>query len=228
MVTVKDELGYYAATRANIVNLFPRNHYSKVLELGCGCANTLHYLKKNKIAEYVVGIEKISDCADRINKLDPPIDEYYIYDVESGLEKKIKGKNFNLILLLDVLEHLNEPYEVLKELWNFLEEKGQIIISIPNIRYLPILYKLIFRKSWEYTEWGILDKTHLRFFTWESFHKKFCEEFNKSYGEQCYLINRIDKKVDDQDFFRKMLILLPFFREMLIMQNFILIEKIEK
>jgi 2-polyprenyl-3-methyl-5-hydroxy-6-metoxy-1,4-benzoquinol methylase len=65
---------------------------------------------------------------------------------------------------MDVLEHLRDPVSLLKRLRPFLKPDGTIIISIPNVANLSIRFGLLFGR-WNYAEYGILDRTHLRFFT---------------------------------------------------------------
>jgi len=75
---------------------------------------------------------------------------------------------FDCILYGDVLEHLVNPWWVLKDHQAVLKKGGAIICSIPNVRNYRILRNLIFRGKWEYTDDGILDRSHLRFFTLDS------------------------------------------------------------
>ena len=71
----------------------------------------------------------------------------------------------DVILCMDVLEHLVDPWAVLQKLTPLLANKGVIIASIPNIQHYRVLKDLVFRGKFEYQEDGILDRTHLRFFT---------------------------------------------------------------
>jgi 2-polyprenyl-3-methyl-5-hydroxy-6-metoxy-1,4-benzoquinol methylase len=75
------------------------------------------------------------------------------------------GRVFDCIVFNDVLEHLVDPWGVLRATRPFLAPGGVVVASIPNIRNLEILRALVLHGRWEYTEIGILDRTHLRFFT---------------------------------------------------------------
>ena len=86
------------------------------------------------------------------------------------------GEKFNLILVLDVLEHLVDPWKFLKMIKSRLSDRGTLIISVPNIRHYSVIKDLIFFGRWEYEESGILDSTHLRFFTKKSLLKMFNNE----------------------------------------------------
>jgi 2-polyprenyl-3-methyl-5-hydroxy-6-metoxy-1,4-benzoquinol methylase len=83
----------------------------------------------------------------------------------------IPNNYFDCIILFDILEHLIDPYTLLHALKNKLSSKGVIIASIPNIRYYRTFVDLVIHGNWDYKEHGILDKTHLRFFTYKSIVK---------------------------------------------------------
>lgn len=72
--------------------------------------------------------------------------------------------DFDYIILGDILEHLVEPEKLLKCLKSHLSDKGVIIASIPNILHFSAIGEIL-KGSFEYTDAGVLDRTHLRFFT---------------------------------------------------------------
>lgn len=82
------------------------------------------------------------------------------------------GIQFDYILLMNVLEHLAYPENVLKNLHGVLKPKGKVIVSGPNIACWPMRRNLVLGK-WNYEEYGIMDKTHLRFFTLATWVKLF-------------------------------------------------------
>ena len=73
-------------------------------------------------------------------------------------------QSYDLILLLDVLEHLVDPVGTLKRLSTLLKPGGHVIVSVPNIAHLSVSLPLLFGRRFTYTEAGILDRTHLKFF----------------------------------------------------------------
>ena len=74
--------------------------------------------------------------------------------------------SFDYILCGDVLEHLRDPWAQLNKLVKLLKPGGgKVIVSLPNIRCYSVTMPLIFKDEWTYTSAGILDSTHLRFFT---------------------------------------------------------------
>jgi 2-polyprenyl-3-methyl-5-hydroxy-6-metoxy-1,4-benzoquinol methylase len=94
------------------------------------------------------------------------VDTVLVADLDKGLEALdgYRGR-VDLLLLLDVLEHLHDPWTRLKEFMTFLAPGGVVIASIPNVRNAKVLMPLLVKGEWRYQDSGILDRTHLRFFT---------------------------------------------------------------
>lgn len=86
---------------------------------------------------------------------------------DNKLRQKIKGK-YDFIICADVLEHLFDPEAALLFLKSKIKKEGVILISIPNIAYWAMRIQLL-KGRFDYTESGLLDKTHLRFYTYNSF-----------------------------------------------------------
>ena len=82
-----------------------------------------------------------------------------------AMDLPFKLNEFDLILCLDVLEHLVDPWAVVKRLTTLLKPGGSLIASIPNIKHHSVILPLLFCGRWDYVPAGVLDKTHLRYFT---------------------------------------------------------------
>ncbi|UCD15926.1 MAG: class I SAM-dependent methyltransferase [Candidatus Omnitrophota bacterium] len=131
----------------------------RILDLGCGDGRLGSMLKIKE--REVVGIEKNDMlCEAAAEKLD----RVFSVDMENFVLPYPK-EYFDCILCADVLEHLIEPLVFLEKCKEYLSEDGFILASIPNIRYYKVIGNLIFSGTWDYMEQGILDRTHLRFFT---------------------------------------------------------------
>lgn len=132
----------------------------KVLEVGCGSGKTTKELVEKRCQ--VTGIEIDTKRAIKAAKY---CKEIIIGDIEERKTlKKIERKKFEVIILMEVLEHLKNPGNCLVELGTFLGKKGKMIISVPNIAFLTNrLWHLLGR--FDYTDSGIMAKTHLIFFT---------------------------------------------------------------
>ncbi len=147
-------------------SLIPEN--TRVLDIGCATGFMGEYLKKNKKC-IVVGIEMSKDEA-RVarKKLDSVIEG----DVETlKTIKSVKGK-FDVILASALIEHLRDPFEAVRKWRSLLKKDGFLIVTTPNISHWSIRKNLLFGK-FEYQEYGILDNTHLHFFTTETFKDLF-------------------------------------------------------
>ncbi len=150
---------YYAHTRLELISLLD-GVPETVLEVGCGRGNTLRYLKGQGARE-TFGIELNSKVAEEAIG---QVDHVAIGDVES-MEWPFPGARFDCIILGDVLEHLRDPWGVVETLKELLRDGGQLVASLPNVRFYGVSLPLLLRGKWTYTEEGILDRTHLRFFT---------------------------------------------------------------
>ena len=140
-----------------------------ILEVGCACGSTLLKLKEiyKDCNLYGFDINKestdIAKCIDNAN--------IKCVDIESD-DILFEENKFDLVILLDVLEHLRDPWKLMKKIKKALKKEGQIIISLPNIMHISIVNDLV-QGKWDYQESGILDKTHLRFFTLKSIKEMF-------------------------------------------------------
>lgn len=147
---------YFSSSRNSIAALVSQGKH-RVLDIGCGNGALLLSLKEQGKASEIVGIE-----INNLQALDG-IDNYIIGDIES-LQLPYPKEYFDVIICADVLEHLKDPWDTLKRLTFFLKPNGKFIISLPNIREIRTLGQIAFRGDFAYSERGILDKTHLRFF----------------------------------------------------------------
>jgi 2-polyprenyl-3-methyl-5-hydroxy-6-metoxy-1,4-benzoquinol methylase len=156
------EPGYFSYVRMDIISLLPVNRQQKVLEIGAGTGNTLVYIKENKLAAEVMGVDLLNIAGSK--QKDIAIDSFQIADIEKDNIAAPK-EYFDVIICADVLEHLADPWTIVDKLAAHLKTKGILIVSVPNIREIKTLYKIIFKSNFKYeASGGILDKTHLRFF----------------------------------------------------------------
>ena len=151
---------YYAFVRKDIEPLLP-SKAARVLEIGCGGGGTLAWLKESGRAQWTAGIELSAEAA-AVAKT--RVDEVHCGDAGDLLAKFPQG-SCDLILCLDVLEHLVYPWSALNAIHGLLRPGGRIITSLPNVRHHSVVLPLLLRGRWEYREAGIMDRTHLRFFS---------------------------------------------------------------
>lgn len=135
-----------------------------VLDLGCGTGMLGRQLLKEQKAVKVVGVEIFPPAAEEARRI---YAEVHCGDLE--VMDLPYNECFDYVVCGDILEHLKDPWEALTRILGWLKPGGELIASIPNIRYWRILRDLVFFGMWEYAEAGIMDRTHLRFFTLKSF-----------------------------------------------------------
>lgn len=133
------------------------------MEIGCATGQLSRRLAENECD--IIGVEVNKESADIAMRY---CKEVLVCDIESM--ESLEHNDFDFILLLDVLEHLREPGALLIRLKNYLKRGGFIIVSLPNAANWRIRWDLIFGR-FDYCDCGILDRTHLRFFTETSARK---------------------------------------------------------
>lgn len=158
---------YYKNVRADMLEFFPPNA-KMILDIGCGNGDLGAVLKRKYGAE-VWGIELNKKPALQAKE---KLDRVFIGPCEDFLDE-LPADYFDAIYCNDVLEHIFDPYDVLDRIKWKLSPNGVVISSIPNMRHYKTFKKLVLEKNWEYTESGIMDFTHLRFFTTKSIRKMY-------------------------------------------------------
>jgi SAM-dependent methyltransferase len=153
---------YYLQARSDLLPYLPPAPPGglRILELGCGGGATGALLKERGIAAHVTGVEVVPEAVLEARKR---LDAVVAGDLER-LDLP-PGPAFDLVLAADVVEHLIDPWTTLRRVLDVLRPGGHFVTSTPNIRYWRILYDLGIHGRWEYADSGILDRTHLRFFT---------------------------------------------------------------
>lgn len=137
-----------------------------ILDIGCATGKLLWSLKKNKNCQ-VFGIEFNKEMAEEAKKR---CQNVMCVDIESCENLYFEKDLFDIIIFADVLEHLKRPDIVLKNIIPYLKKNGCLLISIPNAAFFTVRFNLLFG-NFKYTEYGVLDKSHLRFFTLKTARK---------------------------------------------------------
>ena len=133
-----------------------------VLDIGCG--------EGFFAAELVKDGNRVTGIDDRAAPANPVFERYFTADLDGGIApvlEQLDSQRFERILLLDVLEHLKNPGQILKQCHGALKREGFLVVSLPNVANITTRLMLLFGR-FSYQERGILDKTHLRFFTRKS------------------------------------------------------------
>lgn len=144
---------------------------SEVLDIGCASGLIGYILKEYK--ECIVDGIEYDKKAFEVAKSKNIYRDIYNFSISEKNSKEYKkfcdeNKKYDYIIFADVLEHLVDPWNALINASRMLKDDGSIIVSLPNIAHLDIIKALI-NNEFNYTRWGILDSTHLRFYTASSF-----------------------------------------------------------
>jgi SAM-dependent methyltransferase len=156
---------YYDQARPEVADLVPPT-CRRVLEVGCASGQLGRLLKTR--GHHVIGVELVPEVADAARE---HLDEVVTADVETDAFP-FAPDSFDCIVFADVLEHLFDPWRVLREALETLSPDGYVVASIPNVQNLDVIWRLM-RGRWDYRERGITDFGHLRFFTLRTIRSLF-------------------------------------------------------
>jgi 2-polyprenyl-3-methyl-5-hydroxy-6-metoxy-1,4-benzoquinol methylase len=149
---------YYSAVRTDLVPLLP-DPLGRVLDVGCGSGSTGRLLRSRSPTE-LIGIEIDAAAAGEARKV---YDEVLLGSCEEHLSR-LEGP-FDTILCYDVLEHLVDPWAVLRNLARLSASGGRLHVSVPNARHLSLMVDVMLKGTFGYQSYGHRDDTHLRWFT---------------------------------------------------------------
>ena len=218
MYNYKDE-EYFRHVRLDILTALDNKKFTKVLELGAGGCDTLAYMKAHEQAKEVTGLELFK--IEGSNQTNPLVDKFIQADVADIETVGLPENYYDLIICGDIFEHVFDPWKVASVARQLLTNDGILICSIPNIRFFKTMKKIFLDGDFKYEKEGILDLTHIRFFT----RKNVLELFNRAGYKLIsiqpgYKYNVKEKK-------RKVInaVTLGLFRDFLAFQYFIIVKK---
>ena len=157
--TQQPAANYFSGFRSDVADLVPQECV-RILDVGCGYGGLGRSLRERGVAQ-VYGVELNPDAASHLAGV---YTGHWIGDVEQ-VSLPANMEPFDCIVFADVLEHLRDPWGTLAQYLQWLKPGGYVVASIPNVRNIALLYNLIVRGQWRYEDSGLLDRTHLRFFT---------------------------------------------------------------
>jgi 2-polyprenyl-3-methyl-5-hydroxy-6-metoxy-1,4-benzoquinol methylase len=161
------ETSYYHNSRDELRFQIPRD-VKKICEIGCGEGS---FRKHFPVEVEYIGVEPNAVSA----KIAEKICNKILVGLFEDVEKDLPENYFDLIIANDVIEHSIDHKKFIDLIAGKIKQGSYFIGSIPNIRCFEFLYNFIIKKEWEYTKSGILDYTHLRYFTKNSLERTLKE-----------------------------------------------------
>ena len=172
MADTMDTPEYYRYPRTEMLPFLPEAP-SRVLEIGCGAGAFAAEVRKRHPGCRILGVDR-DEAA--LAKAAAVCDEVRHGDAQEAADRLLaEPGRFDVVVLNDILEHLEDPWRILRSIRGLLAPGGRVVASIPNVRFAPVIKDLVVRGEWTYTGAGVLDRTHLRFFTRKSIVAAFSE-----------------------------------------------------
>lgn len=135
------------------------NKNGRLLDIGCGAGDNARIL--SAAGWHITGItlsQHEHSIASRF------CEQVYVQDLENGIPLELQSDKFDLVLMSHVLEHLRNPNNLLVQVRGMLTSEGRIAVALPNVAHYSQRLKLL-RGEWSYTQHGLMDNTHLKFYT---------------------------------------------------------------
>lgn len=174
-----------------IVELIDRDRKEEftVLEIGCDCGATLMEIRNKFPNVHTIGCELNSASAAIAKHV---ANEVYIGNIEDQ-NLPVVSNSVDYIIFGDVLEHLIFPGRVLEYVSGFLKPGGKVLACIPNLMHISVVKELL-NGNFSYTEYGLLDKTHVHLFTFNEIMKLFSDS-----GFSVEMISHLDESIEEDD-----------------------------
>lgn len=130
-----------------------------VLELGCAAGHMTRALSKQGCRVVAVDVDQ-----EAVRAAEQFAERAFVEDLSADRPLASLAERFDVILAGDVLEHLPEPARILDRCRTLLRPGGYVVLSVPNVAHVDVRLGLL-QGRWDYRDWGLLDRTHVRFFT---------------------------------------------------------------
>lgn len=151
---------YFSGVRRVFVDDLPVNPSARLLEIGCGAGNTAAYALAERKCGWCCGVEL---CAGPAAEAGTKLQQVVLGDIEK-LDLNFAPATFDVLILSEVLEHLADPLAVLRKLRRLMKPRALVMAGSPNVCHYSVVLMLL-KGRWDYQRDGIMDATHLRWFT---------------------------------------------------------------
>lgn len=162
---------YFDWARPELMNLIPAEA-RVVLDVGCGRGALGAALKARDPEVVVHGLEYVQEAVDVAATR---IDTAAQVDLNTLESLPFELGSIDTMVFGDILEHLLDPQAVLATLLPYLAPDGRVVASIPNVKHWSVVLPLLVNDAWTYEDAGLLDRTHVHFFTLAEATKMFHE-----------------------------------------------------
>jgi 2-polyprenyl-3-methyl-5-hydroxy-6-metoxy-1,4-benzoquinol methylase len=161
---------YFDGARTDFIDDLPDSSDASILEIGCGSGNTGRLaIARQKCSKYY-GVELNASVA--------VVAEASLYEVLCGdvetLDLPWASEQFDALIMSEVLEHLTDPWALMRKLHRHLKPGALVIAGSPNVAHYKVILMLL-RGDWQLAERGVMDRTHLRWFTPRTYARLFEE-----------------------------------------------------
>ena len=156
--------GYFNADRSSMGRFLPER-YARVLEIGCAAGSFAKTLRQQPCELW--GVEPNPEAARQAATMF----DHLLQGTYEDTRDRLPDRYFDLVVCNDVIEHMPDHDAFLRHIRTKMTPGAFLVGSVPNVRHITCLYKLLVLRDWPYSNSGILDRTHLRFFTRKSLHR---------------------------------------------------------
>jgi len=161
-------VGYFNGARMPFVDALSRNPEARLLEIGAGAGETAAYALAQGKCGWCCGVELCEGPAQEARK---KLQRVIVGDVER-IELDFPENYFDVLLMSEVLEHLADPWSVLRRLYRLMKPGSIVMAGSPNVCHHSVIRSLL-RGRWRYEARGVFDATHLRWFSPTSYGEMF-------------------------------------------------------
>jgi 2-polyprenyl-3-methyl-5-hydroxy-6-metoxy-1,4-benzoquinol methylase len=159
---------YYQQSRPEMLGFIPKET-RRLLDIGCSNGYFGESVKSLIPDCETWGVEANPNAASEAATRNDRVYTGYIDTID------LPAVYFDVVTMNDVLEHIPESEPVLAKIRRLLKPSGKLVISVPNVRYYLNVRDLLIKGEWQYQDFGILDRTHMRFFTFKSIRRLLVE-----------------------------------------------------